>query len=78
MAEKRLGKLLHGGDLVGDGQRRRSASVSSEFLILDAEFDLRWVGESGGFGRSIPTRYLKSNSEGVVAVSKAVVPLPGT
>jgi hypothetical protein len=78
MVKKKVGRLLHGGDLAGDGRRRRSGPVSSEFLTLGAEFDLRWVGESGGLERSSPTRYLKSNSEAVVPVAKAVVPLPGT
>jgi hypothetical protein len=78
MAEKRVGKLLHGGDMAEDGRRRRSGPVPSKFFALGAEVDLRWVGESDGFERSSPTRYLKSNSEAVVPVAKAVVPLPGT
>jgi hypothetical protein len=47
-------------------------------LSLGAAFDLRWVGESDGFDRSVPTRYIKSKSEAVVPLAKAVVPLPGT
>ena len=34
MEERRVGKLLHGGDWVGDGRRRRSGPVSSDFLSL--------------------------------------------
>ena len=75
---KRVGKLLHGGELTGDGRRRRSGPVSSSLLSLGAAFDLRWVGESDGLGRSVPTRHLKSKAEVVVPVARAVVPLSGT
>jgi hypothetical protein len=34
MAEKKVWRLLHGGDLVGDGRRRRSGPISSEFFSL--------------------------------------------
>ena len=76
--EKEVGKLLHGGDLTGDGRRRRSGPVSSSLLSLGAAFDLRWVEESDGLDRSVPTRYLKSKLEAVVPVARAVVPLSGT
>ena len=78
MLRKRVGKLLHGGELTEDGRRRRSGPVSSSLLSLGAAFDLRWVGESDGLDRSIPTRYLKSKTEAVVPVAGTVVPLSGT
>jgi hypothetical protein len=44
MVRKEVGKLLHGGDLTGDGWKRRPGPVSSSLLSLVAAFDLRWVG----------------------------------
>jgi hypothetical protein len=75
MVERRVGKLLHGGDWARDGRRRRLGPVSSEVLSSVVEVDLRWVVEKRWIVRSIPTRYLKSNSEAVLQVAKAV-PLP--
>jgi hypothetical protein len=34
VVEKKVRKLFHRGDLAGDGRRRRSRLVSSEFLSL--------------------------------------------
>ena len=44
MVEKKVGKLLHGGEEAEVDRRRRSGRLSSEFLEPTAVLTLSWVG----------------------------------
>ena len=80
MVEKRLGKLLHGGESAGDDQRRRSGRFSSGILEPAMAVDSSWVGGImvGLMGPTPRPTIFSQNREAVVLVARAVVPLSDT